>query len=211
MSAPPSPRRVAGVDVWRIDLDAGHPAIDAALQALSIQERDRAERLRAPLVRRRFVMRHVALRTILAGYTGTDPARLAYRDGPNGKPALEAGPRFSLSHSGGLALCAVAADRDVGIDVEQLRAVPEADDIVARLFSAPERRDYQALKQRAPGRAFLRVWTRKEALLKAEGVGFSDEDLVRREPDRVRWEIHDLEAVEGYLAAVAVARVPVLG
>jgi 4'-phosphopantetheinyl transferase len=206
VSEPLALHRVAGIDVWCIDLDAGHPGLETATPVLSAEERDRAERLRAPLARRRFVVRHLALRVILAGYGRADPARLTYRAGPNGKPAIDAGPRFSLSHSGGLALCAVTADREVGIDVERLRAVPEADDIVERLFSAPERRHYRLLKARAPGHAFLRLWTRKEALLKAEGVGFSDEEAVRRAPDRGRWEIHDLDGFDGHLGAVAVAR-----
>jgi 4'-phosphopantetheinyl transferase len=206
VSEPLALHRVAGIDVWCIDLDAGHPGLDAASRVLSAEERDRAGRLRAPRARRRFVVRHLALRVILAGYGRADPARLTYRAGPNGKPAIDTGPHFSLSHSGGLALCAVTADREVGIDVVRLRAVPEADDIVERLFSGPERRDYRLLKEGAPGHAFLRLWTRKEALLKAEGVGFSDEEAVRRPHDQRRWELHDLDGIDGYLGAVAVAR-----
>jgi 4'-phosphopantetheinyl transferase len=196
---------VAGVDVWRIDLDAGHLAVDRAAEALSPGERLRARRLRAPLARRRFVMRRLGLRAVLAEYSGADPARLTYRAGPYGKPALEGGPCFSLSHSGGLALCAVSPGREVGVDVERLRAVPEADRIVERVFSPAERRDYHALREAAPGSAFLRMWTRKEALLKALGVGFSDEEAVRRAPDPERWEVHDLAGIDGHLAALAVA------
>ncbi|HQR68933.1 MAG TPA: 4'-phosphopantetheinyl transferase superfamily protein, partial [Thermoanaerobaculia bacterium] len=113
------------------------------------------------------------------------------------------GPRFSLSHSDAVAVFAFSAVREVGIDVEHVRPVPEADSILGRWFAEAERRAW-ITSDRGDG-AFVRLWTRREAYLKALGVGFS-EDGAPREMDPSRWEVHDLEPAPGYLGALVVER-----
>src|SRR5207253_10188751 len=96
---------------------------------------------------------------------------LAY--GARGKPALADGDglRFNVAHSHGLALVAVARGRELGVDLERVRPLPAAEAIARRFFSARERAVLDALPLRRRLDAFLSLWTRKEAFLKATGGG----------------------------------------
>ncbi|KAF1048056.1 4'-phosphopantetheinyl transferase family protein [Xylophilus sp.] len=154
-----------------VELDG--PALRTQAALLSPQERERAGRLRFPVDRDRFVAAHIALRLALAeqGAQQADALRLA--DGPLGKPWLPDHPRihFSLSHSRGVALIAVGHRGPLGVDVEYLRPVPDALAVAERCFTLHENRALRSLPPRRRGRAFLTCWTRKEACLKAIGLG----------------------------------------
>jgi 4'-phosphopantetheinyl transferase len=189
--------QVDGIDVWDIALDVPPPGADRLLDA---GERARAARFAFERDRGRFVAGRAALRAVLAGYLGADPAALAFTLGPHGKPALLGGPTFSFSNSQGRALCAVGRGREVGVDLEALRPVPDAAGIARSVLTAEE----QAAWQAAGGgdRAFLRLWTRKEAALKALGLGLAALDGAL--PPAPSPALHDLEVGGGYLAALAV-------
>lgn len=138
-----------------------------------------------------------ALRAILHAVVGDDP-RIVRDD--RGKPRLAGGElAFSVAHSGELAVIAVVAARDVevGVDVEQLRAMPDAARLAARFFAADE----AALVARDPSR-FFPLWCRKEASLKARGIGLIGLKLA--EP--VAGFVADLDVGAGYVAAVACSR-----
>ena len=156
------------------------------------------------------------LETVLARYTGVDPGSLVLELTPQGKPGLSSSRlRFSLSHSGEVALVAVAQDRDVGVDVERVR--PDADRwaLVDHALTARERRHLQLVAPTWRSHAFLSMWARKEALLKAAGVGLGIEPaLVELEDDKVvavppelgtagDWTVMT-GPLPGYVAAVAV-------
>ena len=162
------------VHVWAVPLDAGWADDESPLSA---DERRRAELFRRPEARRRFVAARVGLRVILGRYLGRGPADVPIDLEPAGKPRLAAAGvgestlEFNLSHSGELALVAVADGGAVGVDVERLRPVKRLEEIAVRFFS---RREHDAILAAAPaGRpdAFLRCWTGKEAVLKAIGLG----------------------------------------
>jgi 4'-phosphopantetheinyl transferase len=107
--------------------------------------------------------------------------RVAFRPGAGGKPELApvpelAGrrlPRFNVTHSDDLALIAIGLERELGVDLERERAISEADRIVESYFTDAERAQYARLEKAAQAAAFLRGWTRKEAILKALGVGLA--------------------------------------
>jgi 4'-phosphopantetheinyl transferase len=132
------------VHVWLVDLDGDPPAAGrpATLEdALSADERARASRLRSEPLRRRFVAGRIAMRSILGRYPGVGaPRDLQFAYGPHGRPSLAArnGPHFNFTRSGPLALCAVARTTAVGVDVECVRAIPEAASITRQYFSARE-------------------------------------------------------------------------
>jgi 4'-phosphopantetheinyl transferase len=173
--------------VWVIDLDTGLPPggdVDATepgpeLAILSDDERARAARFVRARDRRRFARCRAALREILGATLGEPPGSLRFRSFAKGKPELDRGPgaleslRFNVSHSDNLALIAVSQGREVGVDLERLRPVSEAERIVASFFTAAEQEAFAAIPE--PGRtsAFLRGWTRKEAVLKGLGMGIS--------------------------------------
>jgi 4'-phosphopantetheinyl transferase len=211
------------VHVWRIAVAAG-AAGAAAVETLSEAERARAGKLHFAADRDRFVASHVALRGILASYLETMPSSLAFGAGPHGKPFVDAPApgrslRFSLSHSGDIALVAVSREREVGVDVERVRPRDDFDGFAARYFSPRER---AALAGVAPDdrlRAFFEIWTLKEAYLKACGDGLLREldafDVtvadaqprllaVRDRPgDEARWTLRRLALDDGHTAALA--------
>lgn len=186
------------VSIWQWDLD--DPALaDAA--ALSLAERARAGRFVVPQAGQRFTTGRAALRQTLASLCGVPAADLVIRTGPNGKPFLPDGPHFNLGHSGAVALFAVA-DFPVGIDVEAVRPLePGLADLV---FTQSERAYLASLSRLERQAAFFRGWTRKEAVIKANGGSIADLRAIDILPE-VRlpgWQVIDLAVSAGYAAAV---------
>lgn len=171
----PPPRLDAGaVHVWHVALDASRPIDDTVLDA---GERARAERFVHAADRARWVGARVALRAILARYSGVAPAALAFAHEPLGRPRL-AGPHaalgFNLSHGRCCALVAVAVGGVVGVDVECRGPGPDALAIARDVFDEAEARVLAALPDTATrDMAFRRAWCCKEAWLKAHGVGLT--------------------------------------
>ena len=169
-------KRSAGeVHVWRIELDCAASA--AALRAtLSLEEKQKATRFRSLELRERWTVARGALRCILATYARCEPSVLVFRAGSHGKPAL-AWPledvSFNLSHTGGLALVAIAGSGRVGIDAETVRSEIEVEDLSRRFFAPAEAAEILALSPAARLAAFFTCWTRKEAFVKALGGGLS--------------------------------------
>jgi 4'-phosphopantetheinyl transferase len=194
------------VHVWGTSLAVTTPTRDFLTGLLSPDERERASRFHFNRDRDRYVAARGRLRLLLGAYAGLAPADLRFAYGAHGKPTLETSPaaarlRFNLSHSGDLAVYAVALGRDVGIDVERLRPVPEMEDIVRRWFPEEDRRRYAAGAGGDRVRAFFAAWTRREALVKARGEGLSAFGNAGVEG----WAIATLEPAHGYVAALAVA------
>ncbi|WP_024303047.1 4'-phosphopantetheinyl transferase superfamily protein [Pseudogulbenkiania sp. MAI-1] len=171
---PPPPHEV---HVWCADLDVP-PGTSAHLYAtLSVEERKRSARFRFPRDQRRFVAAHGVLRELLGRYLQVPPDRIGYVYNACGKPDLgpEWGGRltFNLSHSAGLALIAIAAGANIGVDVEYLRAQSDYADIAQLFFSAAEVDQLSGLPDPLYADAFLACWTKKEACLKACGDGLT--------------------------------------
>jgi len=212
------------IHLWRARLDATPKRLRQLAETLAEEERRRAQRFHFPQDRIRFVARRGILREILGSYLDLPPGRVPLVTGVHGKPELAPGAgalHFSVSHSDGLALCAVTRDRPVGVDLERLRSVPEADEIAQRFFSAREKADFRALRPGAKRKGFFRCWTRKEAYLKAIGVGLCfpledfDVTLAPEDPPRLsrvkgkpreasRWVLEEIVPLPGYLASLAV-------
>jgi 4'-phosphopantetheinyl transferase len=175
------------VRVWVVELDAGLQGdsdVDAVepgpeLAVLSDDERARAARFVRARERRRFARCRAALREILGNLLGEPAGSLRFRAAAVGKPELDRGPgvvsplRFNLSHSADLAVIAVCRGREVGVDLEHLRPITEAERIVASFFTTAEQGAFAAIAGPDRDAAFLRGWTRKEAVLKGFGVGIS--------------------------------------
>lgn len=157
--------------LWQVDLDAA-PA-PQAVAALSDAEWARAGRFVFRHDRRRFIAAHAALRETLSAHTGVPAALLEFVEGEFGKPVLAepAGVWFNLSHSQSVALIALSDETEVGIDVELLRPMPDAEALAHAYFTQAERCALAAMPPAERDRAFLSCWTRKEACLKAIGMG----------------------------------------
>ncbi|MFG2979870.1 4'-phosphopantetheinyl transferase family protein [Streptomyces sp. NPDC048258] len=209
----------AAVAVWSLDTSlesvAGHPVAEA-VALLDAGEQERAGRLLRPADRQRYLASHLALRVLLGGYLGLAPERVCLvREecpccgGPHGRPAVAGGAvHFSLSHSGDVAYLAFAGV-PVGVDVEETPGVDAVADVLPLLHPA-EVAELSALPEPARRDALARVWSRKEACLKAEGTGLArglTEPYVGSAPAPAPvpgWTLRDLPAPAGYAAALAV-------
>ena len=157
----------AQMEVVIARLDEGAEALRAMWEWLCDAERQRALRLRFERDRRRFVVARARLRALLAERLGTRPQALELARAAGGKPQLAprlaaSGWRFNVSHCEELVLYAFSRDREVGVDLEAIRPVAEADAIAARFFAPAERCAYFALASR-------RAAARLSALLDAQG------------------------------------------
>ncbi|RWC34954.1 MAG: 4'-phosphopantetheinyl transferase superfamily protein [Mesorhizobium sp.] len=164
------------VHIWRIALDT--PISQMDLTALSPAELTRGSRFVFERDQRRHLAAHAALRTVLSVYIGQAPEELDLRETPEGKPVLADGRlAFNLSHSGELALVAVAAAGQVGVDIELVAPLSDEMSIARSLFAPSEVTQLESLTSDARRLMFYRFWTCREALLKAAGVGLSGEGL----------------------------------
>ena len=224
-SPPAVPQLQPGeLHLWRADLRSVPQNLENRLrQMLSEDERARANRFYFDPDRLRFTLSRAGLRMILGHYLNCPAAALQFAYGSSGKPTLAAPAEplcFNLSHSQDLVLYAVAWNREVGIDIEQMRADCDYEAIVGRFFSAPEQQELAQLSPDLRLQGFFNGWTRKEAILKAMGKGLTvpleqlevsligDACLRRfdRQPaELTRWRLSDLQVAAGYAAAVAAA------
>jgi 4'-phosphopantetheinyl transferase len=153
-----------GIDLrlWRVDLDAA-PFDDAPSET----EQQRAARFMRADDGRRYLAAHAALRHLL----GTCETWVA---GAHGKPMLAAPPpHFNMSRRSGVALIGISATHEIGVDVEPLQTMADANELAQLHFTPREREAVQRESGAARDRDFLRCWTRKEACMKATGLGLS--------------------------------------
>jgi len=199
------------VHVWRSSTRLS-PSLTSDLEPmLSREEREKAARFRRDTDRQRYVAAHAMLRFVLGGYLGSAPESLAFGTGQHGKPTLEHEPglSFNLAHSGDVALLAVCRGSAVGVDVEEIRDDIDVPAMERSVFSESELRmlgDEPLEKRR---RLLFETWVRKEAVLKACGLGLSLEPrklTIRGDvigADGTAWGLREIQIGAGYAAAVA--------
>ena len=164
------------VHIWFTRLDN---TPDKFQDVLSPDEQDRSERFHHETDRKRYAARHGLLRLLLGRYLNLEAENIHFELKGNGKPRLAnyfgTGELFfSTAHSKGLALFAFSQDSVIGIDIEYIRDINHMEPIAERFFSPGERTAFQGLTNGKKRETFFRIWTRKEALLKATGEGISD-------------------------------------
>lgn len=214
----------ARVEVVVCRLDVGPEGVRASAAVLSEDEQERADRLVAGHARRRFTVARAQLRRLLGARLRVRPESVELVYGKRGKPALgrtfaDSGLRFNLSHAGDVAIYAFSSKAEVGVDVEAVRTIPDADGIATHAFSRRESEAYRALAERDKPLGFFNCWTRKEAFVKALGKGLShpldsfDVSLAPDEParilrvehrpgDRCGWALHSFVPGPGLIGAI---------
>jgi 4'-phosphopantetheinyl transferase len=209
------------IHCWIAPLDQPPELLATLAQCLSADERERAagfyfERHRSQFIAARGILRH-----LLAGYTRQSPSELRFAYAGNGKPSLRGFDqlRFNLSHSGDLVLYGFAHCRELGIDLEQVRALSDLDTLAERNFSPIEVAALHTLPPNERLSAFFSCWARKEAFIKALGDGLSypldqfDVSFLPGESARLlrvlgdpaapaRWQMDALDPTDGYAAAL---------
>ena len=212
--------------VWCADMADFHSRLQDFRAILSDSEITRAERFKFPNDRDHYCVRHGIRRLLLARYLRVDPVAVEFQHGARGKPEFAGRSQhvhFNDSHSGELALYAVAADCPIGVDIEQVKPVPDFEAIAENYFSPREVAAMRALPSGQRMEAFYSCWTRKEALLKATGEGIGTslpkvEVTLGREEDpavlsidgdqdaRLNWSLRAFCPAAGYVGAAAFAR-----
>jgi 4'-phosphopantetheinyl transferase len=216
------------VHSWCASLDVPPETSVRLYATLTPDERTRSARFQFERDQQRFIVAHGVLRDLLGRYLQTQPGRIRFVYNAFGKPDVspEFGNRltFNLSHSGGLALIAIASASNVGVDVEYIRARSDYADIARHFFSAAEVDYLMALPSHLYAEAFFSCWTKKEAYLKACGEGLAiplnsfsvplttdrahtPVDLYVASKDIVpanRWSLYALQPAPGYAGALAI-------
>jgi 4'-phosphopantetheinyl transferase len=214
------------VHCWRASLNQPDMTFQHLQAILSPDEQAKAARFHFAKDRNHYIVARGILRTLLGGYLQSDPRSLRFSYNAYGKPALDRTAhhedvRFNLAHSHGLALCAFAPGREVGIDVEYMKPDIDVVQVARHSFSPGEQAALHALPPEDRLQGFYNGWTRKEAYIKARGMGVSlrldrfDVSLKPGEPaallysredpqEAARWVLIGLEPGEGYAGALAV-------
>jgi 4'-phosphopantetheinyl transferase len=218
--------RHGAVRVRWVRPDAADAASRAAWQAmLSADERDRAARFRFDADRDAYMAAHALLRALLSERADVAPSSWGFVAGPAGKPELDPAHglpwlRFNLSHARSLVACAVTVGDDIGIDVESLDRRPPTEGLAARWFAPEETACLAARAEPTRTATFLRLWTLKEAFVKATGDGIAlgiervvfaldPPRLLRAPPESgapAAWRFLQLEPVPGHVLALALRR-----
>jgi 4'-phosphopantetheinyl transferase len=209
------------IHVWRARLDCDASLLPHFEATLSSDEMSRAERFHFSRDRNGYITGRGILRELLARYLGRSPAELEFCYGPWGKPFLRQenqtrSVQFNVSHSQGWALLAFAVGRNLGVDVEFVRADVAADEMAERYFSTQEIAELKALPQTMRAEGFFLCWTRKEAYIKARGEGLQipfdsfHVSFTPGEPERLqsldsfRWSLCPLSPDPRYAGALVV-------
>jgi 4'-phosphopantetheinyl transferase len=204
---------------WALEPAAADPSAHAAI--LDSRELHRMRSFKFARDRARYAVTHANVRRILGVYLNRPPEQVRLQTDRLGKPELaqEFSLTFNLSHSRSIGILAVAPGEPVGVDVEDVR--PIEPEVAARYFSAAELAALNQLRGDDWLTGFYRCWTRKEAILKAEGVGLyraldsfdvslpADEPaelLATREDFRYPWKLHHLTPAPGTIGALATAQ-----
>jgi 4'-phosphopantetheinyl transferase len=214
------------VHVWRANLDQAAQQRQDWLGLLTPDERERATRYFFARDRDGFIAGRGILRSLLGRYLETEPSSLRFAYNSYGKPALAMDVRrnrlrFNVSHSAGLVLFAFSLDQEVGVDVEKIRTEISEELITELLFSKREIATLRAHPLDTRVRAFFKLWTFKEAYIKARGEGLSlplnqfevlltlgspviEQNVQREKKEDYHWTIRELALNADFAGAVAV-------
>ena len=171
-------RKTDGVAIIYADLTPNAAREAEALRWLSDVEQTRGERFLQDAARSQYTLCRAALRAILCGRLECGASELAIEPGKFGKPVALVGCEpaeisFNVSHSGRHGLIAVAREGRLGVDVEELVRPRGLDILIGATLTPGEQADLLTMKQTERTRDFFRLWTIKEALVKARGTGLS--------------------------------------
>lgn len=215
------------VHIWQASLDQSPATINQLHRLLAADEEERARRFHFETDRRHYVVGRGYLRLILSRYLGIHSEEIEFTYTEYGKPQITLSGlpgqslNFNLAHSKGLALYAFTRLGQIGVDIEYIRPEFPDEEIAQRFFSAVEIKRLRALPVEARPQAFFDCWTRKEAFIKAKGLGLSlpldqfDVTLDPAEPaallrtgwdenEAEHWSLRGIGTAPGYAAAVAV-------
>lgn len=166
------------IDLWAIPIDRYFEEGMKFYPLLDEGQRRRADAFVREELKVRYTISHGALRVILASYLNISPEKILYGYGTYQKPYLQDNLReiyFNLSHSGDIAVAAIAMGDEVGVDVERMKSDILEKNLEELIMTDRELVIYRDIPLQNRREAFFALWTHKEALLKLEGTGITDE------------------------------------
>jgi 4'-phosphopantetheinyl transferase len=205
--------------IWRADLNLAPETLKRLALTLDNDEKARAARFHFARDRDHFTACRGILRELLGEYLGSSPASIEFSYGAYGKPAHRPGDsrppiRFNVSHSSGRAVLAFARNCEIGIDLEPISPEFAGEEIAKRYFSAREVAELIALPVEMRPEGFSLCWTRKEAYVKARGLGLqipldsfsvsltpNQPELLESE-DSNRWSLRSFMPAPDFAAAI---------
>ncbi len=212
--------------IWQADLQRSSAKLNRLNNILSSDEQQRAQRFHSLKDQERFAVTREILRIILSRYIDVSPEQIEFSYNRYGKPELSKsmisnGLEFNISHSGGIALFAFCPDHRIGVDIETIRSGDTHLKVPERYFSPREVTALRSLPEDRQREAFYACWTRKEAYIKARGLGIPSSlkgftvNLEPGKPARLLesksepsdlncWTLKDIDVGTGYKAAVAI-------
>ena len=222
----PTPLKLNEVHVWSAKLSCSQMQRERFYQTLSTDEKERSARFHFDKDRFDYIVGRGILRQLIGTYKKIDPSKIVFDYGKHGKPritdALQTSGgqlEFNVSHSHGMALFAFAIDRELGVDIEQIRPLSDGHSIAERFFSKSEYEKFASVPPSLQSQAFFNCWTRKEAFIKAIGDGLTyplDGFAVTLTPgvpakllhinenvsEAAKWDLRSLEPKEKYVGAI---------
>ncbi|NES76659.1 MULTISPECIES: 4'-phosphopantetheinyl transferase superfamily protein [Okeania] len=211
------------VHIWSKNLKSPPSEIEELSKILSSDEIDRAKKFYFERDKNRFIIARGTLRKILSCYLNIEPKKLQFTYSERGKPYLpDTSILFNLSHSQDLALYAITTVNLIGIDLEYIRPMNDAEALAKRFFTSQEYNLISQLPPQQQQEIFFKIWTCKEAYLKATGDGLAgglEKVEVCLKPEQPiqfisingdfqeasRWYLHQFIPESNYIAAVVVA------
>jgi 4'-phosphopantetheinyl transferase len=168
----------ADVHIWMASIELPDATISRLSAFLSKDELERAARFLHDRHRNKYIAGRAMMRDVISRYVDDGPEDIAFAYLSHGKPELSgelrnSGIEFNLSHSGEVALCAVARNSAVGVDVEHIRELRDMQGLANRFFSSSEAEQLAREQEDQQLASFFRCWTRKEAYVKAIGQGIT--------------------------------------
>lgn len=213
----------AEVHVWLLPLQQQPHRLEDLAKTLTQQELARSSRYHFERDRNRFIVARSLLRQLVGQYVGIPANAVQLLTNSHGKPHIETGEglapfEFNLSHSGDWAVAGFARGVAVGVDIEEIRPVPDMADVARHTFAAREAMSIEALPEHQRVDGFYSCWTRKEAYVKAVGLGLSVDlktfnvhvtptrhvDSIRYADTGAVYRVEGLRPLQGYLSAIAV-------
>ncbi|EAZ94199.1 4'-phosphopantetheinyl transferase family protein [Crocosphaera chwakensis] len=208
------------VHIWKKNLEQSSINVQKSFKILNEDEKDKAQRFRFEKHQKRFTIARSSLKQILSYYLLISPQEIEFEYNDYGKPKLldkinKLGLQFNVSHSEDIAIYGITCHSLIGVDIEYIRPMPEAENLAKRFFSKQEYEYISLLSSAEKEREFFKLWTVKEAYLKAIGKGISGGlekvEISPNEPikflnlpgfNREIWQIFSFIPEDHYLAAI---------
>ena len=193
--------------LWRFELDSSKPELDGLKGLLAADELIRADRLLDLQKKQQFIVARARLREILSHYQKVEPRQIKFQYNPHGKPALaeslHSSVSFNLSHSSHWGALAVVKNFAIGIDLEKIDPEMLFFQLADRYFNADEKLQLAQYPPERQRRGFYRLWTQKEAMLKAEGIGFQTKSSADRYFKTESWYLRLFPIAPDFICSVA--------